>query len=127
MCGKHFAVGINVDPPVLRLFQQLMQVFQIMAGHHDERAFSNVQRDSGGDGVAEGLRVGPIQQFHAAEVDPPEFHNQLQPVADGAFLPKRRKSLVEPFCHLLVLKAQVQGVVGVSGHALHAEKQCGAQ
>ena len=88
MGRQHFAVRINVDPLVLRLFQQLMQIFQIMAGYHDERPLSDVQMDFGGDRIAERSGIGPIQQFHAPEIDAPEFHNQLQPVTDGTLLPE---------------------------------------
>ena len=36
---QHFSVRVNVDPFSLRLREQHFEIFQVMAGNHDERSF----------------------------------------------------------------------------------------
>ena len=125
--GQHLAVGVDVDAPARRLLQKLVQVLQIVAGDHDERPLLHVDVHPGGDGIAEGLRVGPVQQGHALEVHLPELHDQRQPLLHAVLPGQRGQTLVEPGVHLLVPIAQVHGVVGVGRHSLQAEQQRGAQ
>ena len=125
--GQHLAVGVHVDAGALRLLQQLVQILQIVAGHHNKGAAPHVGVDAGGGGVAEGGGVGSVQQRHALVIHQPELSDQRQPLLDGVFLPQGAQPLVKPQADLLVLVPQTEGVVGVGGHALHAEQQRGAQ
>ena len=125
--GQHLTVGVNVDTFTLCLLQKLVQILQIVAGHHDKRPFFDVRVHPGGHRVAEGTGIGAVQQGHAPEIHLTERHDEGQPFLHGMLFVDSAQSLVEPIRHRFVLIAQVQGVVGVGGHALHAEQQRGAQ
>ena len=124
---QHLAVGVHPDPRAVGLLQQLVQILQIVAGHHDEGAAFHVRIHPGGNGAAEALRIGAIQQRHAAVIYPPELHQQRQPFLHAVGLPHRRQPLIKPAADLRVLIAEIHGVVGVGRHALQSEQQRGAQ
>ena len=121
MCA--ITMGVNVDAFTPCLLQKLVQILQIMAGHHNKRPAPDIGADAGRNRIAKGLRVGAIQQRHAAEVDLTELHDQRQPFFHAVLLRQRRQSPVKPTAHLLILITQRHGVVGVGRHAFHSEKQ----
>ena len=124
---EHLAVGIDVDALAGRLFQQLVQILQVVAGHHDEGAFFDVGVHPGGDGVAEGGGVGAVQQRHTLEIHLPELHDERQPLLHGVGTVQLAQALIKPRRDGRVFPAQVQAVVGVGGHALQAEEKRGAE
>ena len=125
--GQHLAMGVNVDAFTVCLLQKLVQILQIVAGDHDERAFFDVRVHTGGHRIAEGAGVGAVQQSHALKVHLAEFHDEGQPILHGVLLVDGAQTPVEPVRHRLILIPQIQGMVGIGGHALHAEEQCGTQ
>ena len=125
--GQHLTMGVNVDAFTPCLLQKLVQILQIVAGDYDERAFFDVRVHPRGYGIAEGAGVGAVQQSHAPEVHLAELHDEGQPLLHGVRPVDGAQALVEPVRHRRVPAAQVQGVMGVGGHALHAEQQGGAQ
>ena len=96
--GQHLAVGVDVDALALRLLQQLVEIRQIVAGHHDERALFDVRVHPRGHGIAEGAGVGLVQQGHAPEVHLPERHDERQPLLHGVVAVDGAQALIEPVC-----------------------------
>ena len=127
MGRQHFAVGVDIDPRSVGLFQKLVQVLQVVAGHHDEGPLFHIRVHPGGDRGTEGFRVGPVQQGHALEIYLAELHDKGQPILHAVLLPQGGQALVEPAADLRVLIAQIHGVVGVGRHALQTEQQRGAE
>ena len=124
---QHLRVGVYVDAPALGLLQQLIQVLQVVAGHHDEGPSLDVHVHPGGLRGAEAPGVGPVQQGHALQVHLAELHDQGQPLLHSVLLRQGAQPFDEPAGHLRVVIAQAGGVVGVGRHALHAEQQGGAE
>ena len=85
---QHLAVGVDIDPQSVGLLQQLVQVLQVVAGHHDEGSLFHVHVHPCGDRRAEGLCVGPVQQGHALEVHLAELHDKGQPFLHAVLLPQ---------------------------------------
>ena len=127
MGREHLAVGMDVDALAGRLLQQLVQILQIVGGHHDEGAFFDVGVHPRGDGVAEGGGVSAVQQRHTLEIHLPELHDERQPLLHGVGAVQLAQPLIKPRRHLGILAAEVQAVVGVGGHALQAEEERGAE
>ena len=115
---KHFAMGINIDAGSFRLFEKLVQVFQIVPGNNDEGTFFDVRVHSCRNGIAERGRVGGIQKLHAAIVDPAELHNQGKPFFGGMRFGQLGEPAVKPAVHLRVMKAETSCVMRVGSHAL---------
>lgn len=90
---KYFAMGINIDAGSFRLFEKLVQVFQIVPGNNDEGTFFDVRVHSCRNGIAERGRVGGIQKLHAAIVDLPnsiirESHSSAECVLVSSVSPR---------------------------------------
>lgn len=75
---QHFSVGINIDSPAFCLFQKEFQITQIMACDHDEGALFYGHGYISRNRRAVGLRIGPVQQGHAGQIDLARFHDQRQ-------------------------------------------------
>ncbi len=115
---KHFAMGINIDTGSFRLFEKLVQVFQIVPGNNDEGTFFDVRVHSCRNGIAEGGRVGGIQKLHAAIVDPAKLHNQGKPFFGGMRFGQLGEPAVKPAVHFCVMKAEPGGVMRIGSHSL---------
>ena len=120
-------MGVDVDALALGLFEQHLEVVQVVAGHDDERALVLRGGDLGGDGVAVGAGIGGVEQGHAGEVDLAEFHDQAEPAFDGVVVAEGLHALLEPGGDLGIGLAEDARVVGVGRHAAQAEQQRGAQ
>ena len=120
-------MGVHVDTGACCLLQQLVQVLQIVAGYHDERPPTDVRVDLCGRRVTEGGGVGLVQQGHALIVYQTKFRDEGQPLLNGVLLPQGAQPLVEPLADRLILLPKAESVMGIGGHTLHAEQQCGAQ
>lgn len=51
MSREHFTMSVNVDAFAFCLFEEEFQIFQVVAGNDDERAFSTVKGTVVGTGV----------------------------------------------------------------------------
>ena len=120
--GEHLGMGVNADAGVFGLFQQLVQILQVVARDDNEGPLVDVGADPGGYRVAEGIGVGLVQQGHALVVYLSKLHQQGQPFLHGVRLAQLRQPLVEPVGDLLALVAQIAGVMGVSRHAFEAKQ-----
>ena len=61
-------MGINVDALAFRLFQQKLQILQIMTGDHDKRPFFHLQRNRHRNRSAIRLGIGTVQKFHTGQI-----------------------------------------------------------
>ncbi len=125
--GEHFAVGVDVDALAGGLFEQHLQVVQVVAGDDDEGALFQRGGHLGRDGVAVGAGVGGVEQGHAGEVDLAEFHDETEPAFDGVVVAEGLQALLEPGGDGGIGLAEDAGVVGVGRHAAQAEEEGGAQ
>jgi len=125
--GEHLAVGVDVDAFAFGLFEQHLQVVQVVAGHDDEGALFQGGGHLGGHGVAVGAGIGGVEQGHAGEVDLAEFHDEAEPAFDGVVVAEGLHALLEPGGDLGIGLAEDARVVGVGRHAAQAEQQRGAQ
>jgi len=76
--GQHLPVGIDVNALALGLAQQEFQILQIVAADDDEGPFFDQERYCRRDGRSICLRVGLIQQLHAAIIDLAHFEDHGQ-------------------------------------------------
>ena len=58
MSGKHFTMGVDVDPFSFGLFEKLLQIIKIMSRDNDERTFFNGQTDLSRRRIAVCLGIG---------------------------------------------------------------------
>jgi len=67
--GQHLAVRVDVDPLALGLFEQFLQVFEIVPRDQDALALDRRDADLRRLGMAVGFRIGRVEQLHRLEVD----------------------------------------------------------
>jgi len=119
---QHFAVGVDVDALSGGLLQQQLQILQVVAGDHDERAFFHGERHGSGNGSAVGLGVGLVQQGHALKVYLAGLHYHGQKRVHGVLAAYGGEGAVEEIVDGAVGVAQRHGVPGVGGHAAQTEE-----
>ena len=122
--GEEFAVGVDLDSLAGGLFEDLVEIVQIVTRHDDERPFFVGDEGLGRLGVAVGGGIGGIQEFHALQIHLAEFHHQGQQVGQGkGGVEQGGQSLDEPGIDLGALKADHPSVVRIGGHAFHPEQE----
>ncbi len=124
---QHLAVRVDVDALARALFQQHLEVAQVVAGDHHEGALVMAGLNLGRHRIAVRAGVGRVEQLHTGEVDGAELHNQAEPLSDAVVVAERLHALLEPGGDGRVGLAEHAGVGGIGGHAAQAEEQCGAQ
>ena len=113
-------MGVHVDPLAFGLFQNVIQILQIVAGNKNGLAFFGTQRNRGGHGMAVGPGIGRIQQFHGPQVDLPALERQTHIRSTPGVVPGRGKALVDKGVYLVVFLPQDPGVIGIGGDPLDA-------
>ena len=110
-------------PVPRRLFQQLLQIKQIMAGDDDERPLFNGQRHFNRLRIAKGPGVGGIQQLHGAVAGLAGLLHQVPQrlVGKAGGANGFQRGAVEPV-QLRVDAAQHPRVIVVGRHAAQAEQ-----
>ncbi len=122
--GKHLAVGVHVDALARALFQDGLQVLEVVTGNQNGLAGLGAQRDLGRHRVSEDLRVSGIQELHGAQVDLPALEHETHPVVQGKILPGGGgQALVDKGVDPVVFLAQDLGVAGVGADSLEPEQQ----
>ena len=124
---QHLAVGIDVNPLVLRLLQKLLQIIEVVAGNDDKRAFLYFERDRRGNGRSIGLRVSPVQQLHAAKIDLSHLQHDGQKQIHTPVLADGKECLAEEAVDSVVRVAEDRCVIGVGSHPADAEEDQGFQ
>ena len=120
--GKHFTVGINIDPFVLRLFKQLFQVIEVVASDYDKRAFFHHQRYCHWSRIAIGLGIRLVKHFHALEVDLSDFHNNGKQFIHSPVLTDGKESLGKKFIHLRISISQHISMISVCRNSSDSEQ-----
>ena len=69
MRRQHFAVGIDIDAGSLGLFQQLLQIGQVVAGNQDRRIAAHAEVDFSDLRMAVFRSIGFIQQRHCRHTE----------------------------------------------------------
>ena len=113
MCRKHFTVCIDVDPFVLRLFKQLLQVIKIVAGDYDKGALFDQQRYCHWSGVAIGLGIRLVKHLHALEVDLTDLQNDGKQFIHTPVFTDSKERLGNKLIHLRIGISQHIGVISV--------------
>ncbi len=121
---EHLAMGVDVDPFPLGLFQQLLQHEQVVAGDQDGLARLRSQLHLRRHRAAEALHVGSVQHAHDRQVHLAALHGEPHVVHE----PQARvggggQRLVEEGVDLVVVLAQDLAVVCVGCHALQSVNQ----
>ena len=122
MSRQHLAVGIDIDSLILRLLQQLLQVIQIMTGDHDERSLLHFQRDSNGNGIAKGFRVGFVQHLHAGEVDLTDFQHDGKQLIHTPVFTDGKERLGNKLIDFVTGISEDSGMIGIGSHTTDAEE-----
>lgn len=77
-------------------------------------------------GAADGLAVGPVQQCHAVQVYGAQFHDNGEQILNRiAVITNGKQPLIKIVHDSSVLMAQHHGMVRISCHSSHAEKNQG--
>ena len=114
-------MGVDVHPGALGLFQEHLQVPQVMAGDQNAGAGSHPQGHFGDLRVAVGGGVGPVQQRHAGHAVLSCLQGQGyqlllgEPVVQGG-----GQRPLEEGVQIRVLLPQGVGVLGVGGQSFQA-------
>ncbi len=118
MSRQHLTMGIDVDAPALRLFQQFLEVQQIMPGYQDALALDVPQVHRSWFGMTEGFGVSMIQQFHNPQVDGTAFLDQVKPVFHiERGIGEVGQCSVHELIYLRILLSQQRGVMNIGGHS----------
>ena len=113
---------VDVDAAASRLFEQQLEVAQVVARHDDEGARLDGEADARRLRRAEALGVRAVEQLHAAQVDFAGLEYERQKLVHRVGLRKRRESFEEEAVHLRVMIAEHSGVICVGRHAAQAEE-----
>jgi len=113
-------VRVDVDAGALGLFQQRLQVQEVVAGDQYPRSLPHAGEDAGRGGIAEMLGVGLLKQLHGPIVDHSGLEDHVPMVLGGEVHVGQglEQRLVHEGVDLLVPLAQDAGMVGVGGDAL---------
>lgn len=121
--GKHLAVSVDVDAAALGLLQQLLQVVQVVASHHDEGACLDFKLHRRRCRLAVGGDVGVLKGGHGGKVDLAALQDQRQQLVHTHVGTDGTHALIEKRVHGGIGLAQRLGMEGVCRHAAHAEEQ----
>ena len=119
---QHLAMRVDVDALAVGLFEQQLQIAQIVTGDDDERTFFNRQRHLRRHGIAERFGVCPVQQRHARKILFTDLQHERQKLFHAPVFADGKQRLGKKAAEGFVLIAQHIGVVGVRCHAAHAEE-----
>ena len=75
---QHFTVGVDVNPGTFGLLQQVVQIFQVMAGNQDAFAFGRFDVDLSRGGVTIFGGLAGVQDAHHLKVHLADFHRTFQ-------------------------------------------------
>ena len=124
MGREHFAVSVHIYPGALSLLKKPAQIAKIMTGYHDERSLFDIRIYTFWRWDTEGLSICSVKKLHTFEIYTAKFHDKVDPLRYRMFLIYLFKSLVEPLKYLVVLIAQVHGMMGIGCHTLKTKQQC---
>ena len=83
MGRQHFAVGIDIDAGSLGLFQQLLQIGQVVAGNQDRRIAAHAEVDFSDLRMAVFRSIGLVQQRHRRHTELAGLQGQRDQVLGG--------------------------------------------
>ena len=122
MCGKHLAVGIDIDSFVLCLFKQLLQIIEIMAGDYDKGSFFHHQRHCHRSGAAIGPGIGLVKHCHAIEVVLADFQNDGQQFIHAPVLADGEERPGKKFIYRLISVSKDTGMISICRHTPDAKQ-----
>ena len=76
--GQHFAVGIDVNAGAFGLLQQVVEIFQVVAGNQDAFAFGRFDVDLRRGRMTVSAGFTGIKNAHDPEVHLADFHCALE-------------------------------------------------
>ena len=122
MRGKHFPVSIDIDPFVLRLLKQLLQIIEIVAGNHDKRSLFHLQRYVHRSGVPVGAGICPVEHLHALIVDLADLQNDGKELIHAQVLTDGKECFGKEFIYRFIRISQHIGMIGVCRNASDPEQ-----
>lgn len=115
-------MSVNVDAFAFCLFEEKFQIFQIVAGNDDERAFFNGQRNRRRNRCTISRRVGFVEEGHAGQVDFTCFHDNREEFIHAPVFADGRQAFNEEGIDFFTRFAEHESVVSISSHAAHTEE-----
>ena len=113
-------MGVDVDAGILRLFEELLEVFQVVPRHQDARPISGGGLDGGDLGVAVDGRVRPVEQSKGRDTDTSALEDQSDHLVDREVPDGGGEPLDHELLDRIVLVPEHHGVVVVGAHPFHA-------
>ena len=120
---QHLPVGVHGDSLVFGLFQEQLQVFQIVSRYHDKRARLDLHGNLCRLRCPKAFGIGTIQQRHALEIDFSQFQHLRQQFVHGQFQTNLHQRLPEKEVYRFVGISQHHGMVRIRCHATQSEQQ----
>ena len=125
---QHFAVRVDLDAGARRLFEQRVQIAEIVARHEDRLA--RHRRHAHGARLlrAEAAGVRVVEQFHHRQVQPAEIERVREQCVDvGGIAREERERRVDAFVDVVALVAEHLRMMRIRAHALQAVQHQRAQ
>ena len=120
MCRQHLPVCVDGNALVLGLFQQQLEVFQVVSGNYNKRAGIDLHGYLGRFRCAVGFRV---QQCHTAKVDFSQLQHFRQQFLHGQIQPDLHQCFIEELIYRVVCITQHHSMIGIGCHATQSEQQ----
>ena len=126
MGREHLPVGIDGYAFLFSLFEQGFEVQEVMAGDQNGLAGLHAERNRGGYGCAEGLRIGLVQEGDGLVVDlaAPEYPRDPGLEVPLAVVGEVSQGFHEVAVDLGIAKAEYRCVKGVCRDALQSIQDC---
>ena len=119
---EHFAVRIDIDAFAFSLFEEEFQVFQVVAGDNDERAFFNRQRNRRRNRSTISRRISFIEESHAGQVDFACFHDNREEFIHAPVFADGRQAFDEESIDFFARFAKHESMISISSHAAHTKE-----
>ncbi len=121
MGRKHLGVRVDIDTRAGRLFEQHLEVLQVVAGDQDARVLPDAEVDLGDLRIPVGLSVGTVKQIHALDAVGARLERKRHQVVDRERIVERgcQRTLDEGIDALVALAKHVR-VLRIGREALEA-------
>jgi hypothetical protein len=121
--GQHLPVSINIDTCSFGLFEQRLEVFEIVARNEDGLAFLVAQRHLSRHRMTVCIGIAPVQQFHRLDRRGAASQRHIDPLIERQVVAlDGGQALMDIRVDTVVLLAENLGVIAVCRDAFDTEK-----
>ena len=118
---EHFRVGVDVDTLVLALFEQLFEVFEIVAADEDTGTVAHAYVHFGDFRVAVASGIGFVEKRHSAYAAVSHVKHELCEFVGSQIMACRLgHRMLDYGIDIIVLVAEIGGMPGIGGHTFAA-------